>query len=128
MLRTDIVLDGSTNGLVQERLKLVLQAYRGGGFKFGRAEVFAALAEAAFQEIPAPSINNSCHYPSIIGVLISEGKGHTFESCRVRHKINYLAECPWVGEKKNSPQTHQKQSSLGAESAESRPALHIYAT
>src|SRR5258708_3240454 len=26
--------------------------------------------------------------------LPSEGKGHTFESCRVRHKINYLVKCP----------------------------------
>jgi hypothetical protein len=23
-----------------------------------------------------------------------EGKGHTLESCRVRHKINYLVKCP----------------------------------
>jgi hypothetical protein len=43
---------GGTNDLVQQRLKLVLQAYEVGGFKSGKAEVFAALAEAAFQEIP----------------------------------------------------------------------------
>jgi hypothetical protein len=44
--------NGLTNGLVQERLKLVLQAYRGGGFKSGKAKVFAALAEAAFLDMP----------------------------------------------------------------------------
>jgi hypothetical protein len=44
-------VDGN-NELVQLRLKLVLQAYQAGGFKSGKAVVFAALADAAFQEIP----------------------------------------------------------------------------
>src|SRR5450755_1052966 len=40
----------------------------------------------------------------LAATLSSEGKGHTFESCRVHHKINDLAECPEVGESK----THHK--------------------
>ena|GEM_PF-3102930 len=43
--------DGN-NEIVQRRLKLVLSAYQEGGSKSGKAEGFAALADAAFQEIP----------------------------------------------------------------------------
>jgi hypothetical protein len=40
------------NELVQRRLELVLNAYRAGGFESRRPEVFGALAEAAFYELP----------------------------------------------------------------------------
>jgi hypothetical protein len=40
------------NELVQKRLKIVLDAYRGGGFHSTRPEVFVALAGAAVGEIP----------------------------------------------------------------------------
>jgi hypothetical protein len=40
------------NELVQQRLKLVMNAYRSGVFKSGRPEVFSALADAAFYELP----------------------------------------------------------------------------
>lgn len=42
-----------TNELVQRRLRLVLDGYRGGGFGSGRLAVFVALAEAAFYEVPS---------------------------------------------------------------------------
>jgi hypothetical protein len=39
-----------------------------------------------------PILAIECVVPGLgRGRLPSEGKGHTFESCRVRHKINYLA-------------------------------------
>jgi hypothetical protein len=44
--------DNDSNEEVQRRLELVLNAYRLGGFKSGRQSVFAALADAAFYEIP----------------------------------------------------------------------------
>jgi hypothetical protein len=37
--------------------------------------------------------------------LPSEGKGHTFESCQVRHKINYLVEVKLTT---NSPKIIQR--------------------
>jgi hypothetical protein len=40
------------NELVQQRLKLVLNAYSAGAFNSGRPEVFSALADAAFYELP----------------------------------------------------------------------------
>jgi hypothetical protein len=43
--------DGA-NALVQRRLEIVLMAYKAGGFKTGREEVFVALADAAFYELP----------------------------------------------------------------------------
>ena len=40
------------NHRVQIRLKLVLDAYRKGGFRSARERVFLALADAAFAEVP----------------------------------------------------------------------------
>lgn len=40
------------NPLVQRRLRLVLDAYRKGGFSSRRPEVFTYLAEAAYAELP----------------------------------------------------------------------------
>ncbi|UUZ73431.1 hypothetical protein LP415_09470 [Polaromonas sp. P1(28)-8] len=45
-------LEGGTNEKVQQRLELVLRAYTQGGFVSGRQEVFVALAEAAWFELP----------------------------------------------------------------------------
>jgi len=33
--------------------------------------------------------------PIEVGRQLSEGKGHTFESCRVRHEIKDLASACW---------------------------------
>lgn len=41
-----------SNEEVQRRLELVLKAYTAAGFNSGSTEVFAALAEAAFNELP----------------------------------------------------------------------------
>ena len=41
---------GSNNCLVQRRIQIVLNAYRGGGFNSARPEVFVALADAAYSE------------------------------------------------------------------------------
>jgi hypothetical protein len=49
--------DAGENELVQRRLELVLKAYRSGVFKSGRPEVFGALADAAFHELP-PAIDS----------------------------------------------------------------------
>jgi hypothetical protein len=43
--------DGSLNARIQQRLSLVLNAYKHGGFKSRKAEVFRCLAEAAYNEI-----------------------------------------------------------------------------
>jgi len=43
--------DGN-NELVQKRLRMVLAAYKAGGFRSGKPEVFVALAEAAFRNTP----------------------------------------------------------------------------
>jgi len=40
--------------VVERRLELVLDAYRKGGFQSGRSDVFAALADATFHELPPP--------------------------------------------------------------------------
>lgn len=40
------------NERVQRRLELVLTAYRAGGFRSSDPRVFAALADAAFHELP----------------------------------------------------------------------------
>jgi hypothetical protein len=40
--------------VVQRRLELVIDAYRKGGFRSGRSDVFAALADASFHELPPP--------------------------------------------------------------------------
>lgn len=45
-------MEGGTNEKVQQRLELVLRAYTQGGFVSGRQEVFVALAEAAWFELP----------------------------------------------------------------------------
>jgi hypothetical protein len=45
--------DGGNNALVQQRLEMVLNAYRGGKFKSDRHEVFMALAKAVVRELPA---------------------------------------------------------------------------
>ncbi len=44
--------DDGQNERVQRRLELVLTAYRAGGFRSKDARVFAALADAAFYELP----------------------------------------------------------------------------
>lgn len=44
--------DDGENERVQRRLQLVLDAYQGGGFRSGDPHVFAALADAAFHELP----------------------------------------------------------------------------
>lgn len=49
--RSSFVNDGN-NELVQQRLELVWDAYRKGGFKSSNSKVFIALAEAAFYELP----------------------------------------------------------------------------
>lgn len=54
-LRTGSFRTDGENERLQRRLALVLDAYRGGGFQTGRPEVFAALAEAAWLEIPPNS-------------------------------------------------------------------------
>ena len=41
-----------SNEEVQRRLQMVLKAYKAGGFSSCRPEVFMALAEAAFVELP----------------------------------------------------------------------------
>lgn len=41
-----------SNEEVQRRLEMVLKAYSAGGFSSRRPEVFAALADAAFSELP----------------------------------------------------------------------------
>jgi hypothetical protein len=46
---------GGNNERVQKRLELVLGAYASGGFTSGRQEVFVALAEAAWHEVPHPA-------------------------------------------------------------------------
>jgi hypothetical protein len=43
--------DGN-NELVLKRLRMVLAAYKAGGFRSGKPEVFVALAEATSREIP----------------------------------------------------------------------------
>lgn len=48
-----------SNAEVQLRLELVLNAYRNGGFKSGKPEVFFALADAAFHEIPPTRADNA---------------------------------------------------------------------
>ena len=45
---------GGENEVVQRRLELVIDAYRKGGFQSGRSDVFAALADASFHELPPP--------------------------------------------------------------------------
>jgi hypothetical protein len=50
-IETDSFQDGSANARIQQRLKLVLNAYQLGGFQSGKAEVFRCLAEAAYSEI-----------------------------------------------------------------------------
>jgi hypothetical protein len=50
--RTHRFLLDSNNARTQERLELVLDAYRCAGFKSGKHEVFVALAKAARAEIP----------------------------------------------------------------------------
>jgi hypothetical protein len=40
------------NELLQQRLALVLNAYRAGGFNSRRSQVWMALADAAFHELP----------------------------------------------------------------------------
>jgi hypothetical protein len=41
------------NALVQRRLEIVLKVYQAGGFKRAREEIFTALADAAFYELPS---------------------------------------------------------------------------
>src|SRR4051812_7710172 len=45
---------GGNNERVQKRLELVLGAYAQGGFHSGRQEIFIALAQAAWLEVPHP--------------------------------------------------------------------------
>lgn len=45
---------GGNNERVQKRLELVLGACASGGFKSGRQDVFIALAQAAWLEVPHP--------------------------------------------------------------------------
>jgi hypothetical protein len=44
--------DDGQNALVQQRLEMVLKAYQAGGFKSTKEEVFKALAEATFYDLP----------------------------------------------------------------------------
>ena len=50
-IEQDSFQDGSLNARIQKRLELVLNAYKLGGFRSGRADVFRCLAEAAYNEI-----------------------------------------------------------------------------
>ena len=50
--KIDSFQDDGENERVQRRLELVLEAYRSGGFRSSDPRVFAALADAAFHEIP----------------------------------------------------------------------------
>ena len=50
--KRDELRDGDSNDEVQRRLEIVLKAYRSGGFASSSPFVFAALAEAAFLEVP----------------------------------------------------------------------------
>ena len=43
---------GGTNERVQERLERVYNGYTNGGFQSGKQEVFVALAEAAWHDVP----------------------------------------------------------------------------
>jgi len=48
---------GGENELVQQRLSMVLRAYRSGGFQSKDPSVFCALADAAFYELPPIGMN-----------------------------------------------------------------------
>ncbi len=50
-IEQEIFPNESLNARVQQRLSLVLNAYKLGGFKSRKAEVFRCLAEAAHSEI-----------------------------------------------------------------------------
>ena len=50
-IETDGFEDESANARIQQRLTLVLTAYKLGGFQSGKPEVFRCLAEAAYNEI-----------------------------------------------------------------------------
>jgi hypothetical protein len=56
--------DGN-NELVQKRLRMVLAAYKAGGFRSGKPEVFVALAEATFREIPRSEKSSVCAWELI---------------------------------------------------------------
>jgi hypothetical protein len=55
LAKTTTFQDDGENERVQRRLELVLKAYQAGGFVSGDAGVFAALADAAFSELPPAS-------------------------------------------------------------------------
>ena len=51
--KTESFRDNEENERVQRRLRLVLNAYRAGGFVSRDPSVFVALADAAFYDIPS---------------------------------------------------------------------------
>ena len=62
-------------------------------------------------------MNRNAPVAQLDRALPSEGKGHTFESCRVRHKVNDLAKRSDVSESKTHHKLTKNNPAFGAGSA-----------
>ena len=71
---------GGENDRVQQRLEMVLRAYRSGGFQSSDPRIFCALADASFFELPPLAMNGQVNpgRDKEEGNIVSEGKNVTW--------------------------------------------------